>query len=159
MTNVKIKFKGRRPSVMANDIKSKAMKPLLSSIRTMALEHFDNSFDKQGWEGVPWQSRKAPKSAGSFSKWNNWNAGRAILIGRGGQGGLRGSIKGNVNEQRGVVKITSNKIYSAVHNEGLRAGRGAGFRMPKRRFIGDSRILLNKIKNLIHKNINPILTK
>lgn len=37
-------------------------------------------------------------------------------------------------------------VYARVHNEGLRAGRGAGFQMPKRQFIGQSAKLEEAIK-------------
>ena len=43
--------------------------------------------------------------------------------------------------------IGSNKVYARVHNEGLRAGRGAGFIMPKRQFMG------------IHPELNDIIIK
>jgi phage gpG-like protein len=35
------------------------------------------------------------------------------------------------------VKGKDGVSYAEVHNAGLRAGRGKGFVMPKRRFIGD----------------------
>jgi phage gpG-like protein len=43
----------------------------------------------------------------------------------------------------------SNKIYAAVHNEGLRAGRGKGFIMPKRQFMGES----SELNTLIIKEL------
>jgi phage gpG-like protein len=44
------------------------------------------------------------------------------------------------------IKFVMNQPYAQVHNEGLRAGRGKGFRMPKRQFIGNSEILNLRIK-------------
>ena len=155
MASVKMKFKGKRPSEMAFEIDMKAKKAIMEQVRVAALEHFDDNFYNHGWEGVEWKPRKAPKSG--LKAWNKWNAGRSVLIGKGGQGGLRGSIKGRVHPRIGLVRIFSSKVYAAVHNEGLRAGRGSGFMMPKRQFVGESPSLGKKIENIIKRNINPIV--
>jgi phage gpG-like protein len=155
MAKVNMKFKGKSPSKMAYEIETKAKKAVLEQIKVAALEQFDDSFDKQGFEGSPWKPRKAPLTG--LKSWDKWNSGRAVLIGQGGQGGLRGSIKGTIIQRSGIVRVASNKVYAAVHNEGLRAGRGRGFTMPKRQFIGDSAGLMRKIEGIIHRNINPIL--
>ena len=47
--------------------------------------------------------------------------------------------------------------YAIVHNEGLRAGRGKGFKMPKRQFIGESAVLNNKISLIIDEELTKIL--
>ena len=57
----------------------------------------------------------------------------------------------------GEVRIINTVPYAAVHNEGLRAGRGSGFTMPKRQFIGESKELTDKIQNLIETEITKIL--
>lgn len=41
----------------------------------------------------------------------------------------------------GRAVVHSDTAYSAVHNEGLRAGRGKGFKMPKRQFMDQSDFL------------------
>lgn len=48
-------------------------------------------------------------------------------------------------------------VYGKVHNEGLRAGRGSGFTMPKRQFLGDSLELRNRIKRKAVRFINERL--
>jgi len=155
MATVKMKFNGKKPSTMAYEIGTKAKKAVLEQIKVAALEHFDDNFNDQGFDGQSWKPRKEPKYG--VKSWDKWNSGRAVLIGRGGQGGLRGSVKGRVHPRLGIVRISSDKVYAAVHNEGLRAGRGSGFMMPKRQFIGDSSALMKKIEAIIHRNIKPIL--
>lgn len=81
---------------------------------------------------------------------------RGILIGLGtGTAGLRGSYR---KVRRGLltISIINNKVYSGVHNEGLRAGRGSGFIMPERRMIGDSAVMNKKIRNKLNFRIKRI---
>jgi phage gpG-like protein len=47
--------------------------------------------------------------------------------------------------------------YARVHNEGLRAGRGRGFQMPRRQFIGESKELTKKVEDIIENEIGRIL--
>ena len=54
--------------------------------------------------------------------------------------------------------VVQNKVpYAAVHNEGLRAGRGRGFQMPRRQFIGDSRELNEKVEKTIDTELRKII--
>lgn len=46
--------------------------------------------------------------------------------------------------------------YAKVHNEGGRAGRGAGFDMPQRQFIGESAELEEKITTRIHSYLKTV---
>ncbi|MEO0337595.1 MAG: hypothetical protein AAF242_00120 [Bacteroidota bacterium] len=48
-------------------------------------------------------------------------------------------------------------VYAGVHNEGLRAGRGEGFDMPKRQFVGKSQHLENRIKTKATALLNKTL--
>ncbi len=52
------------------------------------------------------------------------------------------------------VKFTFTLPYAAVHNYGLKAGRGPGFDMPKRQFIGESQELNKRIKAKCIKFLN-----
>ena len=47
-------------------------------------------------------------------------------------------------------------VYAKVHNEGLRAGRGLGFQMPKRQFMGQTRKLGEIQMRVIDKTIDKI---
>lgn len=49
-------------------------------------------------------------------------------------------------------------VYGRVHNEGMRAGRGGGFRMPKRQFAGQSSKLNGRIKAKAKKIIEQRLS-
>jgi phage gpG-like protein len=65
--------------------------------------------------------------------------GRSIQTDRSRTGAGRATVWTNPS------KFTrSDRIYAAVHNEGLMAGRGKGFKMPKRQFMGESPTL-NKL--------------
>ena len=55
------------------------------------------------------------------------------------------------------VVIEDDVEYAAVHNEGLHAGRGKGFTMPKRQFIGKSEELDEAINEMIEKELTKIL--
>lgn len=69
------------------------------------------------------------------SKWDDRkenDPGRKILIGK-GSGKLRRSIE--VTHTKNEVKASTDVVYAPVHNEGLKAGRGAGFKMPQRQFM------------------------
>lgn len=47
--------------------------------------------------------------------------------------------------------------YADVHNSGLRAGRGAGFTMPKRQFIGESAELDRLTEQIMDTEISKII--
>ena len=111
-----------------------------------ALNHFESSFRNQGFtdEGLErWKPRKRA------DRTRNKNV-RAILT---KTGALRRSLKKNYVGQY-AIRISSNVLYANVHNEGLKSGRGRGFIMPKRQFVGYSgklnRSLINKFNFKIH---------
>lgn len=135
-----------------------ALKEFESSIQDMvtdmgntALNHTLESFRNQGFtdEGlVKWKPRKRNR--------DGRDEGRGILIGRGsGTTGLRGSYR-KIQRGRWAVSIVNSKKYAAVHNEGLRAGRGTGFKMPERRMIGNSATMNRKIIHKINQRIKRI---
>jgi phage gpG-like protein len=118
-------------------------------IATMAVGWFQDSFKKQGFTDRKfkrWKKRKpnAPR-----------NKGRAILT---DTGDLKRSIrKTRVSFRR--ITISSKLPYSAIHNEGL-MGKAWGkhpFKMPERRFIGESEKLNRKTLKFIYKSIDKAL--
>jgi len=121
------------------------------AIGKKAVDLFTENFQKEGfqdngpkpWKEVQRRTRNVRGAAGS----------RKILTGK--TGDLGRSIKYEVSP--GKVTIYSDVIYADVHNEGLKAGRGAGFTMPKRQFIGDSADLDKIIDDEIEKTLNNIL--
>ncbi len=122
------------------------------AIGKKAVDLFTENFQKEGFQdnGVkPWKQvqrriRNVRGAAGS----------RKILTGK--TGDLGRSIQYEVTSP-GEVAVFSDVIYADVHNEGLRAGRGAGFQMPKRQFIGESADLDRIIEEEIEKTLNSIL--
>jgi phage gpG-like protein len=99
----------------------------------------------------------------SVKKWpkrkKNVDPGRNVLVGKGGGAKLYKSIsRTGLSAKRVVIGIKGPpKVYASVHNFGLRAGRGNGFIMPKRQFMGESRVLNKKISRLIKRRIKKIL--
>lgn len=112
---------------------------------------FADSWRKQGWDdtGVKaWEPRKyeTPKTKG-----------KAILV---STGKLRRAVQNSIREKRFErihLVIDGGSIpYAKIHNEGLRAGRGAGFIMPKRQFMGDSKALRKIQIETIKKQIDKV---
>jgi phage gpG-like protein len=96
-----------------------------------AAKFHNENFRGQRWtdSGQAWQPRKDGDTT------------RSLLVksGRLRRAATTGRTRGN------VVDFVM-PLYGKVHNEGMRAGRGAGFRMPRRQFYGQSRILNNRVK-------------
>lgn len=99
----------------------------------------------------------------TVKKWparkRNLDPGRNLLVGKGGGAKLYKSIaRTSLSATRTVIGIKGPaNVYASVHNYGLRAGRGAGFMMPKRQFMGESKVLNRKIVRLIERRIKKIL--
>lgn len=114
-----------------------------------AVSMFKKNFHQEGFFGKPWQrSKRIGKAKGADGV-------RKTLTGR--TGDLGRSIK--MKPAPGKVTIYSDVPYAAVHNEGLRAGRGKGFTMPRRQFMGDSPELHRVLREKIEKHLNKILHK
>lgn len=120
---------------------------LSRTMGVLALNHFKGSFRKQGFvdKGLSnWTRRKG-----------NTDVGRAILH-------KTGKLKNSIRVVRKTLKsvtIGSDLKYAAVHNYGLRAGRGRGFKMPKRQFVGDSKKLERKITKELEKRVTRIFNE
>lgn len=78
---------------------------------------------------------------------------RGILI---QSGKLRNSIEIIKSTFHTIIVGSIGLIYARVHNEGLRSGRGKGFKMPKREFIGKSSKLESDIRKRIKKEMDLI---
>ena len=116
-----------------------------------AVSYFKKNFQNEGWERNKWKEVKRRE--------NPWTRGaartRKILTGK--TADLGRSIQ--YTAELGKATIHSDLIYAAVHNWGLKAGRGAGFTMPQRKFIGESEELNIKIKEIVENKINLIFSK
>lgn len=131
-----------------------AFKPQLEkavdAMGVLAANHFTTSFRNQGFTDETnrrWQPRKRTER----SRLGN----RAILV---KSGRLRRSIR---TKRFGLlaVKILTDVSYASVHNNGERSGRGRGFKMPKRQFIGYSGVLNRKIISKLDVTIKRIFNK
>lgn len=139
--------------IISNDYKNvrgEIRKKMPRLIANEAKNEFTQNFTRQGFRDVStkkWKQRKG-----------NTDPGRGILIGKGSGKKLFRSIRTIKASQRRIV-VGSTVHYAGVHNYGLRAGRGRGFQMPKRQFIGHSRILSSNIRKLILKHVNKSFDK
>jgi phage gpG-like protein len=139
---------------------------LLDIIEVEGLNHFEKSFEKQGFDngGVnEWKARKTTDKRGrditryrtnkrgkrgELNSFGRKNTGRAILTGHStGANKLRHSLK--ARKISGGIEFSSDKPYAQRHNEGLNG-------MPKRQFMGASKTLDKNIKKKIDKQLNKI---
>ena len=117
-----------------------------------AKNHFMKSFTDGGFTDqqlVKWQPRKKETAK---------TKGKGVLI---ASGALRRSIRVSQLSALSFTVVSdlglpTNKDYAPVHNFGLRAGRGKGFIMPQRRFMGDSQVLQKKIYDNLVRQINKV---
>jgi len=155
---------------MARGRGSKKLAPLLSEdqrhwnnekrklaalISNEAVNFFTESFRRQGFTDQrlsKWKPRKGEKARTGKTRVKDKEA-RGILIGKGSGNKLSRSIRA-LNTSKKKVLVGSTVKYAGVHNYGLRAGRGAGFKMPKRQFIGHSKQLARRIRKIIVRKVN-----
>lgn len=118
---------------------------LVDVIEVESEKHFDRNFENSAFHGsftAPWKPRA------------NKDTSRKLLV---KSGDLRKSATTAHRNIRGV-KFVLDQVYAKVHNEGGHAGRGEGFTMPKRQFIGRSsqldRKIIKKMKAIIDKHFS-----
>lgn len=124
----------------------------------VAVSYYKQTFQNEAWGREKWQEVKR-RIAGTVAnraaeKKHSADARHKILT-EGGDLGRSPAIKESGN---GKVElwtdpaafIDSKEPYGRVHNEGLKAGRGAGFTMPKRQFMGMNeelaRLIIDKLQ-------------
>jgi len=121
---------------------------LPTKLANEAKNHFLQSFRDGGFTDrnlSKWKPRKVNAKN---------NIGRGILI---KTGNLRRSVKVRSVSWNRVVIGSYGLKYASVHNYGERAGRGKGFKMPKRQFIGNSVQLENRMKKMVNSDFGKIL--
>jgi phage gpG-like protein len=128
-------------------------KGVFETVGDEAVSHYKKSFRDEGFTDRSLKKWKEVKRRINPRNPKAAAATRPILTGRSGE--LGSSIKWDKGAGRKVV-ISSDKVYAQVHNEGLRAGRGKGFKMPKRQIVGKSAELTRKINGKVAKHINTI---
>lgn len=123
-----------------------------------AVKHFKANFHTESWKRTKWPEVQRRKSTwirgGKVVDNPTQGADRSRKILTGKTGDLGRSLQ--YSAETGKVTIHSDKVYAAVHNFGLRAGRGKGFIMPQRQFIGDDPELIKRIESIINERLNKI---
>lgn len=113
---------------------------IAATIVEVEAENFhEENFQKQGFTDVgfqPWAPRKNPDKN---------PLPRSLLVQTGVMKGH--ATKATNSGNKVIFKFPSD--YMQVHNEGGRAGRGSGFTMPKRQFIGKSKLLETRIEKKV----------
>ena len=167
----KIKFLAGDLKAMSRKITERVKEILPQVVAVEGLNHFEESWDNQGFTDsglTKWQGRKAPsvtttkkgKATSRYKRWKEKDAGRAILISH--QTDTQGThLKDTLRVVKSKRKVifSSDKAYAEVHNEGGRSGRGAGFMMPRRQFMGPSKVLDKKIEKKLTTEIRKTLIK
>jgi len=123
-------------------------------VATEAVNHFKKSFHNEAFsdkseKDMTW---KEVKRRIDSTKPERADAQRKILTGK--TADLGDSLTSNI--QGMDININSDKGYAEVHNKGLRAGRGKGFIMPKRQFIGESVLLKRKWTTKINQLLKSL---
>lgn len=137
--------------------------PLVAA--NIAIKEFKHNFQTENFDGQRWEEvqRRDGKSATYkyAAKYHPARTTRKILTGDTGDLGrsieLKSVVHGAATVWTSPQAFGSKEPYGAVHNEGLRAGRGAGFTMPKRQFIGDTPQLRDKITAALTKQMQHLL--
>lgn len=121
-----------------------------------SVDVFKKNFHNQAWGQTPWQEVQR-RTGGTAeykrnAKRNPARTTRKILTGD--TGDLGRSIQ--YKTEPGKAIVYSDLVYAPVHNWGLRAGRGAGFTMPQRQFIGSTPELIQEIDKQVNNKLNNL---
>jgi phage gpG-like protein len=143
----------------------------------VAKSKFKENFQKESFFGEKWKEvkRREPvwrvkrknKSGTYYKEIPNPTKGaarsRKILTGKTGDLGRSIEVKEAANGRAVIwsdpAVLSSKAPYGRVHNEGLKAGRGNGFTMPKRQFMGDHPELRKAVAEAIERKLNEIFKK
>ena len=111
------------------------------------VSYFKGAFRKKAFDGKPWSPAKID-TAGKRRR-------GSLMV---DSAALMNSIRtAEATATRVVWAAGNDKVaYAQVHNEGGRAGRGAGFDMPQRQFMGQSTELEEQIDKRIQTYIQKI---
>jgi len=118
-------------------------------IKIEGLQFIADNFKHEGFEYrkgnyIRWPNRKNKKN-------------KKKLIGEKHGGSLKRSWQSTTTSK--TASFTSALPYSAVHNQGLMAGRPPGFKMNKSEMIGDSPALIQRIENKVGGIADALLKK
>lgn len=109
------------------------LKPDMQQVAELAaatgVSYFKGSFRRKGFAGKAWPPAKSYRAGKRRSG--------SLMV---QSAALMNSIRtAEATPERVVWAAGNDKVpYAQVHNEGGRAGRGAGFDMPQRQFMGEA---------------------
>lgn len=129
-----------------------------------AVRLFKKNFREEGFFGKKWQEVKRRQSYTVTRQTKRGVRTRVVPKAKGAAGSRRiltgetGDLGRSIKMRPGTGKVTiySDLPYSRVHNDGLRAGRGGGFKMPRRQFIGDNPELQRALKVKIEQHFSKL---
>lgn len=132
---------------------------------TMAVSAFKRNFQTESFGGKKWPEvkRRIPGEPANrhAERRHPARAARPILTGDTGDLGRSIELKraggGEATVWTAPSAFGSKEPYGAVHNEGLRAGRGKGFVMPKRQFIGRTDELDDMIAEELERQLGRLI--
>ncbi|MBO4327976.1 MAG: phage virion morphogenesis protein [Bacteroidales bacterium] len=139
----------------------------LTIVGNVAVSWFKKNFQNQAWGRVKWKEvqRRTPgtKAYKYNAKHHPARTTRRILTGDTGDLGrsieIREAKNGSVTIWTNPSTFGSKEPYGRVHNEGLRAGRGKGFTMPRRQFMGEDPELDELIIKKLEEKLSQIAQK
>ena len=135
----------------------------LQIIGNVAVSWFKKNFQNQAWGRVKWKEVQRREPGSKAYKYNAKHhparTTRSILTGDTGDLGrsieIREAANGTVTIWTNPSTFGSKEPYGRVHNEGLRAGRGSGFTMPRRQFMGENPelddLIIKKLEEKLHQ--------
>lgn len=141
----------RRMAQMKNELKQFHSRVAPARAAEVAVRMFKENFQRQAFFGSRWKSRK--------NKYRYVNGEKRVNNSRilTQTGDLGRSIRAQLGD--GEATVYSDVKYAEVHNRGLRSGRGRGFVMPKRPFIGSHKRLTDGMKKAIEKGLEAVMKK
>lgn len=148
MISVKNNFKTVFKKI--EDSYSQQFKALRKEVGEMSVKHYKKSFDREGFNDVPFMHWKLLKRPRPYPYTKNKILNKTGRL----KNSLRYRTVANKNSIR--AHVFTNVEYAEVHNEGLWAGRGAGFKMPRRRFLGKSKLLEREIAKRVKYRLSRI---
>jgi len=127
-----------------------------------AQNHFREGFERsnQGFTDASltkWLPRKEKRRVdGSMSSKERTRTSRPVLTGESGK--LGDSIQYETSP--GQARVFSDMPYAKAHNEGTsNAGRNRSVVIPERKFMGDSKVLNEKIETILKEELNKLFTR
>lgn len=130
-----------------------------------AVNHFKDSFQNQGFTDKTLERWPDVKRRDPHSPWHGFKVGQRFSSAAASRPILSGETQNLIHSLRwqkttNGVLITAGTKYAKIHNEGGAMkvfGRG-GHTMPKRQFMGDSKVLRERIIKSIKTDIKRILS-